>query len=215
MASRLNYLVGYDQFMAGQKTATAIQRLIASQLLSSAENASLANRFGSEWSATRALFSRHQVAVMLRLAARARPRRSGQSFGTAESRQRLGTACLIINDHLATAGQLRALAAPKLEVRKRNLALQLAFFLEFYNPLPLPEALARSENLLSGVPGVTGRSGIIRHLVAGLKRPFQEATGLTLNDYRDLILVVLFRYLSTNLQEVLEQPDRLMFHHQA
>jgi hypothetical protein len=121
----------------------------------------------------------------------------------------LGKCFLIINDHLVSQAQERAITEGSRTRTRKQLALQIAPTLELYNP-PNPErAVVRSDIMFCDVLRSTKTRTKLREKLPGfnLGAEFRKATGLSLERYRDLIFLTLLVYSVPDREQMLASPN--------
>jgi hypothetical protein len=155
-------------------------------------------------------FTRQQILTMMRLAA-LECSSDSSAVVTAESSSgfSLGECCLAINDHLASSSQDRAIDKGSGARKHINLALKLAPNLELYNPQRPELAIARADRMFAQILSSKLWTDRFQKKLKGfdLAATFLEATGLTLEQYRDFVLAIVSWYSSRNTEQLATNPD--------
>ena len=121
----------------------------------------------------------------------------------------LGKCFLIVNDHLVSQAQERAISEGTRAKTRKQLALQLAPTMELYNP-PNPErAVVRAETIFRDVLRSPQIRAKFREKLPGfnLATEFRKATGLSLQRYRDLVFLTLLLYSIEDRERMLANPS--------
>lgn len=116
----------------------------------------------------------------------------------------LGLGYLKANDYLLTQKEEKKFDSLTDRTIKRHLALQFAPLLEFYNPIRLRNGVYRFQKLLIETKESTEFKEIIRRKPKknfDLDREFLNATGLTLENYRDFTIGMMSYLTPPELEE--------------
>lgn len=160
------------------------------------------------------IFSRQQILNLLRLGILlCHEHGSSLTDGKTAGGRDLGVCCLMMNDHLLTAREERAISKGTDMKRRKHIGMQLAPILELYNPPTLEQALVRSEIIFSEILNSPEMQAHARQELKGfdLSRAFVTATGLSLDTYRELTLAVISSVLGHTYDELVENANLSMF----
>jgi hypothetical protein len=155
-------------------------------------------------------FTRQQILTLMRLAAlECSTDSSAVVIAESSSDLSLGECCLAINDHLASSRQDRAIDTGTGARKHINLALKLAPNLELYNPQRPELAIARADRMFAQI--LTSKLWIDRFQKKlkgfDLAATFRDATGLTLERYRDFVLAIVSFYSSRKTEQLVTNPE--------
>lgn len=191
-----------------------IQSLLFDNFIDEELEAKLKERFGSENTDERPLFFRQQILALLRLcilecSEEALLEPNGKTLGGFA----LGRCCLIMTDHLLSKKQERDISEGTSAKKRKHLAIQMAATFELNNPTKLHRALSRTDITLSQLSSLT-TSKRLKQLLSGfnLKTEFRKATGLTIEQYRNFVFMVLAYYDSQKPEDLLANQDLFKLH---
>lgn len=218
--TRINTLLGRQKIMdEGPSAMRDLQSLLVTNYIDDilrAEIETAIRRFRNAASAPSqfAVFTRQQILNLLRLAILVCKEESsvlvdGQTVGAYQ----LGQSCVMMNDHLLTPREERAINEGGVTKRSKHIALQLAPIMELYNPLDLQRAVVRAETLFSDLLHSPEMLAIAKHQLHGLdiSQAFFDATGITLNRYREIVLVMLTPILGHSQEQLIGSQNLTLF----
>lgn len=159
------------------------------------------------------LFFRLLVLFMMRLCARACPVEGGSEIESAEERHAFGRCCLWATDHLMTEEDEKAISEGSDEDRRRALGTQMAVLAELGSPPDIRRSLARADVLFTELvhdPVVLQQSGGFDFL-----RAFEEAAGLTIEDYYNLVFFIISWFYGHSIEQMLEDTSRFVINLRA
>lgn len=166
-------------------------------------------RFGGDTAERRPLFFRQQILALMRLCSLECSEDAPlQPDGGTDAGFALGRCCLIMSDHLLSNKQERDISQGGDRKRRKHLAIQMGSTFELYNPTPLHHALARAD-ITFGYLNSRSVNARLKRLLSGfdLKSEFRDATGLTIQEYRDLVFMVFAYYYSQKPDDLLKNTD--------
>jgi hypothetical protein len=215
--SRINVLLGRQRMLGeGREAMQKLQgRLVDNFIDDELLEDRLKPRFGPVKRDERPLFLRQQVLNLIRLCALVC--REGASMitdGRSPGGYELGRCCLIMNDHLLSKGEERAISEGTSLKRRKHLAIQLAPLLELYNPPKIDQAVVRAEIIFSEILNSPEMKAIINRELQGvdIAQAFLDATGLTIDKYKELILAIILWLYGHKLEELVENNSLSVFH---
>lgn len=214
--SRINVLLGRQRMLSeGREAMQELQGLLVSNFIDDdLLEGRLKPKFGHCKSDEHPIFLRQQILNLLRLCAlvcqeNAPVITDGKTSGGYE----FGRCCLIMNDHLLSKKEERAINAGTSLKRRKHLGIQLAPLLELYNPPKMDQAVVRAETIFSEILNSQEMQPIVQRELKGfdLGQAFFDATGLTLDNYKELILTIVIWLYGHTSKELIDNPNLLMF----
>lgn len=215
--SRINVLFGREKLTrSGREAMQELQRLLVDNFFDRRIiEQKLFPRFGEEQCDERPIFHRQQVLALIRLAALVCSEETTLAAdGKTPGGYELGLCCLMMNDHLVSAKEERAISRGSKPKRRKHLGLQLGPSLELANPPRLIHAVARSEAIFSEILNSAAMQEVKGRQLSGsdLARTFSEAaSGLTIEQYRELTLGVLSWLIGHPREEIIRDAGKLVF----
>lgn len=215
--SRINVLLGRQRMLGeGREAMQDLQgRLVANYIDDELLEDRLKPRFGALKRDERPLFLRQQMLNLIRHCALV-CRESGSVIpdGKTNGGYELGRCCLIMNDNLLSKREERAISEGTSLKRRKHLGIQLAPLLELYNPPKIDQAVVRAEIIFSEILNSPEMKAIIGRELQGvdIAQAFLDATGLTIDKYKELILAIITWLYGHTLEELLEDNGLSVFH---
>jgi hypothetical protein len=215
--SRINVLLGRQRMLGeGREAMQDLQgRLVANYIDDELLEDRLKPRFGPLKRDERPLFSRQQILNLIRHCALV-CQESGSMIpdGKTPGGYELGRCCLIMNDHLLSKREERTISEGTSLKRRKHLGIQLAPLLELYNPPKIDQAVVRAEIIFSEILNSPEMKAIIGRELQGvdIAQAFLDATGLTIDKYKELILAIITWLYGHKLEELLENNGLSVFH---
>jgi hypothetical protein len=125
----------------------------------------------------------------------------------------LGSCCLMMNDHLVLPQAERRAGEGTDIKQRRHIGLQIAPMIELYNPPRVEQAVVRAETIFSEILNSPEMKAHIMQELNGfdIAKGFIEATGLSLDIYREMIISVVSSLLGRTYEELIEKPNLFMF----
>jgi hypothetical protein len=202
VAVRLDYLITYSLLLPGRSRNTMeVERFLAGSLLSDRLRERLA-LIARDWPEKRLIFTRQQALTLANMSVAHCDLGKAQQADSDARRDAIGEALLGINEILFSPRQLRGAKSRDRDEQMAALEQQIGYLLALYNPTSLQQGLARMDVMITERLPKAGPET--------LKRAFERSRGVSLVDYRDLILSLVIYYLSTNPGEVVSNPERLV-----
>lgn len=214
--SRINVLLGRQRMLGeGREAMQDLQyRLVANYVDDELLEGRLKPRFGQLKTDEHPLFIRQQILGLIRLCALVcRESAATITDGKTAGGYALGRCCLIMNDHLLSKKEERAIAVGADPKRRKHLGMQLAPILELYNPPRIEQAVVRAETIFSEILDSPEMQAIIRRELRGfdISKAFFEATGLSIDKYKELILTIISWLYGHRPEELIKTPNLFMF----
>jgi hypothetical protein len=162
----------------------------------------------------RAVFVRQSALGLLRLIALVcQETASTIAVGKTRGGYQLGRCCLMMNDHLLSGTEEKAIGEGRSAKRKKHLGMQLGPLLELYNPPRLDRAVVRAEMIFSEILNSPEMREIAERKLSGfdINNAFLQATGLTIQKYKELILGTISWLYGHETQDFVNNPNLLTF----
>jgi hypothetical protein len=150
-------------------------------------------------------FFRLQILTLMRVCARVCSESAEREIRSRDDAKDFGRCCLWITDYLETEDEVKAITEGSVEEQRRALAPQLATSFEFYYPTDIARAVARADALFSEVvksPEVIRQSGSF-----DLPSALLTTTGLTIEQFFDLIFLVFTWFYAHDVEELFDDPS--------
>lgn len=218
--SRINVLLGRQRMMReGATDGRNLQNILVAnyiddELLRGIERTIVRLRSSHDGPSEFAVFTRQQMLNLLRLCILVGREESlvtvdGKTYGGYE----LGRCCLMMNDHLLTAKEERAISQGGVNKRTKHISLQLAPILELYNPPDVQRAVVRAETIFSDLLKSPQMQATAKQQLQGfdIAQAFFDATAITLDKYREVVLALLTPILGHTTQELLGKENLTVF----
>jgi hypothetical protein len=160
------------------------------------------------------IFSRQQVLNLLRLGILfCNEQGTLLTDGKTAGGRDLGMCCLMMNDHLLSVREERAISKGSDAKRRKHIGMQLAPILELYNPPSFEKALVRSDIIFSELVNSQEMQVHVQKDLKGfdLSKAFVNATGISLDMYRELTLSMFSSLLARSYDELVENPSLFVF----
>lgn len=222
--SRMNVLLGRQRMM--REGATERRRLqnilvanyIDDELWRGIERTIVKFRTAADGPVEFAVFTRQQMLNLLRLGILVGREDSSLTVdGKTSGAYQLGRCCLMMNDHLLTPKEERAISEGGVQKRTTHISLQLAPILELYNPPDVQRAAVRAETIFSDLLRDPRMQATAKQQLQGfdLAHAFLDATGITLDRYREIVLALLTPILGHTSEELLDDRNLTLFRRAA
>lgn len=214
--SRMNVLLGRQRMLReGRAAMQDLQgQLIANYIDDEILEGKLKPKFGRAKTDECAVFTRLQGLGLLRLIAM-ESKESGSivADGKTNGGYILGRCCLTMNDHLLSKREERIISEGTDLKRRKHLAIQLAPLLELYNPPRLDRSVVRAESLFSDLLSTRQMKAIEQRELRGfdISKAFFDATGISLDTYRDLSLAIISWLYGHEAKELIDNPNLFTF----
>lgn len=214
--SRVNVLLGRQRMLReGREEMKDLQyRLIANYIDDQLLEDKLKPQFGHLKVDEHPVFLRQQILGLLRQCALVcRESATVLTDGKTPGGYEFGRCCLIMNDHLLSQKEARAIEEGTNSKRRKHLGLQLAPLLELYNPPEVDQAVVRAESIFSEVLRSPEMQAIIGRELRGfdIEKAFLNATGLTIDKYKEFILAIISWLYGHSRENLVDKPNLLMF----
>jgi hypothetical protein len=214
--SRMNVLLGRNRMLreSREKMHDLQGRLIVNYIDDELLEGKLKPKYGHSKTDEETVFLRQQILNLLRLCASVcRESATLIADGKTPGGYELGRCCLIMNDHLLSKKEERITGEGTNLKRRRHLALQLAPLLELYNPPSVRQAVVRAETIFSEVLNSEEMQAIAQRELRGfdLGKAFNDTTGLTIDKYKEFILIIISWLYGHDFEEFIDNPNLLMF----
>lgn len=214
--SRMNVLLGRQRMLReGREAAQDLQYLLIANFIDDELlEGRLKPRFGQSKVDENPVFSRQQILNLLRLCVLVcSESASAITDGKTPEGYELGRCCLIMNDHLVSKKEEQAISEGSDLKRNKHIGLQLAPILELYNPPKVNQAAVRAEIIFSEILNSQEMQAIIQRELKGfdLAKAFLDATGLTIDKYKELILAIITLIYGRTSEELIADPSLLVF----
>ena len=173
----------------------------------------LQTKFGRVKSDERPVFFRQQLLFLLRLCALECSENAPLIVdGKTEAGFELGRCCLMMSDHLHSRKQEQDISQGTPSKVRKHLLIQMAPTRELNNPPSIQRSMVRSDIIFSDILHSEAMVEIIKNQLKGfdLDAKFQQSTGLTLQEYRDIVFMTLTWYYTQDWERLIEDPSRLI-----
>jgi hypothetical protein len=214
--SRMNVLLGRNRMLGeGREAMQELQgQLVANYIDDEILEGKLKPIFGPFKRDERAVFVRQAALGLLRLIALVCEESAATiAVGKTPGGYQLGRSCLMMNDHLLSRREEKAISEGSSSKRKRHLGMQLAPLLELYNPPRLNRAVVRAEIMFSELLNSDEMRVIAKSKLGGfdLNSAFLNATGLTIEKYKELVLGTISWLYGNETNDFVNNPNLLTF----
>jgi|SRR5215213_384136 len=214
--ARMNVLLGRHRILRENREAMQdLQgQLIANYIDDQILEDKLKVKFGRFKMDEYAVFTRLQCLGLLRLiASESKESASITSEGKTPGGYSLGRCCLIMNDHLLSKKEEKAISEGTDLKRRKHLAIQLAPLLELYNPPAADRSVVRAEILFSELLKTKTMEAIRQRELRGfdISKAFLKATGIKLDTYRDFIVAIISWLYGHESAELIDKPNLFTF----
>ena len=211
--SRINVLLCRQYILdRSQKKMREVQQLLAMNYLNDDTYYSkLADKYDAYFNP---VFSRQQMLYLFRLCilecSVSGPLNPDDNN---DNKFKLGECCLIASDHLTSPKEDKSISEGRDTTRTRHLGYQLAPIVELYNPVQLKNALVRSEIMYGEILGSQQFKQKLSAQLADfdINQKFLDATGITINQYREFTVAVLSNYLGIEDKDIFDDSSKLIF----
>jgi hypothetical protein len=125
----------------------------------------------------------------------------------------LGRCCLMMNDQLVSPKEERRAGEGTDIKQRRHIGLQIAPMIELYNPPRLEQAVVRAETIFSEILSSQEMKTHVTQQLKGfdIGSGFFDATGLSIDTYKEMTISVISTLLGRTYEELLENPNLFMF----
>jgi len=158
-------------------------------------------------------FTRLLVLSMMRLCARVCfEDEAGRLIDSPEDRYEFGRCCMYVTDYLETEEEIRSYTEGAEDEKQEAITHVGAATLDLSMPTDLLHAITRADIILSEVinlPEVRERVGDF-----DLARAFFEATGLTHEQFRDFVFIIIAWFDGQDIEELIRDSSKFIIHRQ-
>lgn len=201
LLARINILLALDRFHRNPQSTIELQTYLVNLFIDEALFQELKRKFGTERIVDRQPFHSLQILFLMKKVILHGARQGGiRPDSVVEGAHRLGRCLMMASDFLFSDRSARAISSARESQTRRKIALQLQVGpgLEVNNPPSIQKSIVRSdlifEKIQKSVPHVVDTSDILR-----------ARTGLTLEEYVDLVFGVLIHYVLLEPKKLIEE----------
>jgi hypothetical protein len=214
--SRMNVLLGFQRMLReGREAMQKLQgHLVNNYIDDEILEGKLKPLFGPSKRDECSVFTRQQSLALLRLIAQeCKDSETMMADGQTPGGYLLGRCCLAMNDHLLSKREERDISEGTDLKRRKHLAIQLAPLLELYNPPRLDRSVVRAEVIFSELLNSERMKAIAQRELRGfdLAKAFLEATGLSIDQYKELCLGIISWIYGHSAEEMIADANLFTF----
>lgn len=214
--SKMNVLLGRQRMLReGREAMQKLQGLlIANYVDDEILEGKLRPQFGPSKTDECCVFTRQQSLSLIRLIAQECTESGAMTAdGKSSGGFLLGRCSLIMNDHLLSKREERDISEGTNLKRRKHLAIQLAPLLELYNPPRLDRSAVRAEIIFSELLNTEEMKAIAQRELRGfdLAKAFLEATGLSIDQYKELTLGIISWIYGHSAEEMIADANLFTF----